>query len=320
MKGAMTPHPINCRFATWDRVNRFNMFALALLMLPTFAFAQGEASPKGNPRLDSLGIEIWPEYDRPAALVILRGALAEGVKLPAAVTLRLPAASGGAAAVAYSTAADGNLLNLNHERVDGGEFITLKFEAPARFFHIEFYEPIATTAPARSFRYAWPGDLAADRVSVVVQEPASASDISVEPKLDGVSTGQNGLSYRSAELGPIAAGKALPIEVRYTKADTRPSSDILKPKVSDLPFVTAPSPSAKDIPPHPAVASGGLPEWVLPLAGLMLLGLLGGVFVLWRWRRASSNSAPSGRACAKCGATQAPGNRFCGSCGAKMPR
>lgn len=300
------------------RTARLAALAVTLLLAPVLALGQAAGAPKGNPRLASLNIEIWPEYDRPAALVILRGALAEGVKLPAAVTLRLPAASGGAAAVAFSATVDGNLLNLKHESATAGEFITLKFETPERFFHVEFYEPIATTIPARSFRYTWPGDLAADRVSVVVQEPASASDIAVEPRLDGVSTGQNGLHYRTAELGTREAGTALPITVRYTKADTRPSADILKPKVSDLPFVTTAPPSANAPPPHPAVASAGLPEWVLPLGGLMLLGLLGGVFILWRWRRAAPSAAPATHACAKCGAAQAPGNRFCGNCGAKV--
>ena len=107
---------------------RLLMVALASLVLPAFALAQTGGAPKGNPRLASLNIEIWPEYDRPAALVILRGALAESVKLPAAVTLRLPAASGGPGAVAYSKAADGNLLNLKYESAKSGDFITLKFE------------------------------------------------------------------------------------------------------------------------------------------------------------------------------------------------
>ena len=141
------------------------LLALALLVLPTLALAQAGGAPKGNPRLASLNIEIWPEYDRPAALVILRAALADGVKLPATVTLRLPAASGGPGAVAYSTTADGNLLNLKHESAKTGEYITVKFVTPERFFHVEFYEPIATTDPARSFRYVWPGDMAVDRVS-----------------------------------------------------------------------------------------------------------------------------------------------------------
>jgi len=293
---------------------RLRILALALLVLPAFAFAQGGA-PKGNPRLASLGIEVWPEYDRPAALVILKGALAEGVKLPATVTLRLPAASGGAAAVAYSDTADGNLLNLKHEFAQAGEYVALKFDAPTRFFHIEFYEPIATNAPARSFRYVWPGDLAADRVMAVVQEPATAIDVVVEPNLDLPSTGQDGLRYRAGDLGARDAGKPLPIAVRYTKTDARPSAEILNPARTAVAVpAQAPPPSTAMV---PAAATGGLPDWAFPLGGFVLLGLGGGALILWQWRRSARAAAPAGSFCGKCGAPLVAGHRFCGSCGAK---
>lgn len=286
------------------------LLIVVVLLLPAVALAQSGA-PKGNPRLASLGIEIWPEYDRPAALVILKAALAEGVKLPAAVALRLPAASGGPSAVAFSATADGKLLNLKHERAVAGDFVMLKFEIPERFFHVEFYEPIATNLPSRTYRYAWPGDLAAERVRVLVQEPASASAVSVEPNLDLSSIGADGLRYRAAELGAHEAGKPLPIVVRYTKLDTRTSANILKPKAGDLPFAAAPLPSA-------TAASGGLPGWALALAGIVMLSLVGGVSFLW-WRRRESPSAPPvALPCVKCGAPQISGNRFCGKCGAKL--
>jgi hypothetical protein len=300
-----------------DFVARRGMLAVVMLLLPVLAHAQAGGVPKDNPRLASLNIEIWPEYDRPAVLVILRAALPEGVNLPAAVTLRLPAASGGASSVAYSATAEGSLLNLKHERASTGEFVTLKFETPQRFFHVEFYEPIATADPARSFRYVWPGDLAAERVTVVVQEPASASALSVEPNLDGTSTGQDGLRYRAAELGALEAGKPLPIAVRYTKPDARPTTDILKLKTGDSNVSAAAPPPALASPP-PAAAATGLPYWALPMAGLVLFGLPGGVFVLWWSRRASPPVAPAPRTCAKCGALQPPGNRFCGNCGSKI--
>ena len=153
---------------------------------------------------------------------------------------------------------------------------------------------------------------------VVVQEPASASEITVEPPLDGTSTGQDGLHYRVADLGALDAGKPLPITLRYTKSDSRPSAEILKPKASALPApATAPPTAAVNTPVAP-VAAGGLPDWALPLAGMVLLGLLGVGFILWRWRRESRSTTPAGRTCAKCGAAQAPGNRFCGNCGAKV--
>jgi len=292
------------------------MLALALL-LPALALAQG-AAPRDNPRLASLGIEIWPEYDRPAALVILKAALAEGVKLPAAVTLRLPLASGGPSAVAFSAAAGGNLLNLNHKRADEGGFVTLRFEVPERFFHIEFYEPIATTLPARSYRYAWPGDFTVDRVTLVVQEPASANAISVEPNLDLASTGPDGLRYRAAELGALESGKPLPIMVRYTKLDLRTSAEIVKPKTGDSVLSLAPPPAASAPAPPAAASGGGLPGWALALAGIVMLALVGGVFFLWWQRRESPAAAPPSRTCAKCGAIQPLDNRFCGKCGKRL--
>ncbi len=293
--------------------------ALALLLMPALAPAQGGGAPVGNPRLASLNIEIWPEYDRPAALVIMNAVLAEGVKLPAPVTLRLPAASGGASAVAFAAAVDGKLLNLKHETATTGEYVTVKFDAPERHFHVEFYEPIATTAPTRGYRYVWPGDFAADRVTLVVQEPASATGISAEPKLDGTSTGRDGLRYRAAELGALAAGKALPIEVRYTKADARPSTEILKPAAAPA---TSP-PAATGAAAAGAAPSGASPPgWIIALMVAVILAMLGGVsFMWWRARQSSSaarSGAPPQRFCAKCGATQAPENRFCGSCGAKV--
>jgi hypothetical protein len=293
-----------------------SLLALALMLLPAPGVAQGGGAPKANPRLASLNIEIWPEYDRPAALVILRAALAESVKLPATVTLRLPAASGGPSAVAHSTTADGNLLSLNNEHAKAGEFIAVKFETPSRFFHVEFYEPIPTTDAARSFRYIWPGDLAADSVTVIVQEPASATDISVEPRLATLSTGQDGFHYRMADLGALEPGKPFPITVRYSKADARPSVDTQKPKEPESP---APAAAPASMPaPAAAAASSSLPDWALPLAGLALLGFIGAGAILWWWRRESRISRPATRFCAKCGAPHAADSRFCSTCGAKV--
>src|SRR5512146_3329353 len=111
--------------------------ALVLLLAPGLALAQPAGAPRSNPRLASLTVEVWPEYDRAgAALVILKGELAQGVALPAAVSLRLSPASGGPAAVAYSQAANTGLMNLQYEREDAPGALGVRFSTPERFFHI----------------------------------------------------------------------------------------------------------------------------------------------------------------------------------------
>lgn len=285
------------------------LLILAILFAPAFAAAPAARdAAKANPRLASLQIEIWPEFDRPAAaLVILRGEIAAGVPLPAAVSLRIAAASGGPAAVAYSAGSSSNLLNLKYDRRDAGDFITLKFDAPERFFHIEFYEPLMTGAPGRSYTYVWPADLGADQLRVVVQEPAKASDVSVQPPLEATAVGQDGLAYRSAELGAFPAGKRLEIKVRYTKTDARTSAEILKPEAADA------SP--------PAIAGPGKGELALWLAAVVAVLVLGGIAASAWWYRRKSVSEPQASgagSCPKCGSPSASGDQFCSKCGAAL--
>lgn len=295
--------------AAW--MSRLLMGLLALTLLPAFAAGpSGGGAPLRNPRLESMQIEVWPEFDRPAALVILRGALAADTKLPANVTLHIAASTGGPSAMAYSAAPGGNLLNLEHERTDAKDAITLRFKVPERYFHVEFYDPLATGTAERSYTYVWPGDLAANRLSVVVQEPAAASDFSVQPKLDTTARGQDGLRYYSAELGAREAGKPLPIKVSYKKSDARTSAEILQPKVPEAAAAPAPVAGSSE-----EVTKGVL---VFILAVSLLIGI--GMALLW-WR--GREKTPAGRAggagaCTKCGAPREAEDRYCSKCGAKL--
>lgn len=291
------------------------MAAFSLLLLPVFAMAQPTRSTTpGSPQLESLQIEIWPEYDRPAALVIMRGALPADAVLPANLALRIPAASGGPSAVAYSAAAGGNLLNLEYERSEAKDYITLRLKLPERYFHIEFYDPIAVGAPERSYSYVWPGDIAVKQMRVIVQEPAAASNFSVQPRLENSASGQEGLRYRSGELGAQGAGKQLPIKVSYSKTDSRTSVDMLQPKTP----ATAPGSSASS-----GVSSGGSDDLT---GGLLVFVLVVSLFigvgsaVLW-WRDRSRAAAPAtggARHCVKCGARRAPSDLYCSKCGARL--
>ena len=286
---------------------------LALLLLTAFAAVPAASgAPLRNPQLASMQVEIWPEFDRPAALVILRGALAADARLPADVTLRIAASTGGPSAMAYAAAAGGNLLNLQYERKDANDFITLRFKVPERFFHVEFYDVLPTGKPERSYTYVWPGDFGVDRLSVVVQEPAAVSNFSVQPNLDATASGQDGLRYRSGELGVHEAGKRLPIKVSYTKSDARTSTDILGQKVPAPTPAPTPAPAASS---SDEVTKGVL---VFILAVSLLIGI-GTALLWWRGRAKTSAAQSSGAgACTKCGTPRAADDRFCSNCGARL--
>ena len=294
--------------------SRILTLILAVMFSPAFAAAPtAGVVTKGNPSLASLQIEIWPEFDRPAAaLVILKGEIAANVPLPAAVSLRIAAASGGPTAVAYSAELNSNLANLKYDRKDSGDFMTLKFDAPERFFHIEFYEPLLTSTPGRSYTYVWTSDLAADRLSVVVQEPAMASDFSVQPGLDATAVGQDGLSYRSADLGPFQTGKRLEVKVRYTKTDPRTSVEIVKPN----------SPDSSKLPTAPLPTTGPskmeLAIWLVGSVTVLGLGIWAAM-MWWYGRERRSESSPGHSGfCTKCGVSSGSGDRYCSKCDAKL--
>lgn len=274
---------------------------LTLLLLPGLAAAA--------PRLQRLQIDIWPEYDRPAVLVILKGEIAGNGDAATPLSLRIPASSGGPSALAYSAQESGPLLNLSHERFppDAG-FITLRFTVPARFFHVEFYDPLDTRGAERSYRYLWPGDLPVENLRVTLQEPAASSGLTVRPALAQLTVGSDNLRYRSTELGSVPLGKTLPIEIAYAKPDRRNTVEILKAGPS--PGVTGVGTSREE------QASF---RWFLASSAIALL-LAGSALVYYVRRRPRAKPAagtPQGY-CAKCGHRPSAGDRFCANCGASL--
>ena len=293
------------------------VFALAFLALAAAGVpdAAGAATAAARPRIAALQVQVWPEFDRPGtALVILSGDLDAGASLPATVSLRVPSSSE-PAAVAFATAPDSDLFNLAHERIAAGDFTTLRFTTSHRRFHVEFYDRLPTDKPERQFTYVWPGDMAVEDLVVRLQEPAGATAVVTKPVLGTAEKGQDGLTYRKASLGRFDADTWVPIEVRYTKPDSRTSSEILGLKPAGATAVPA---SASPASAPPASTPPTLPlRWLL-VAVLAAVGIgAAGIVLAWpRLRRTTPGAR--GRAagfCPKCGKPLAVDDRYCSGCG-----
>jgi hypothetical protein len=299
-------------------------FALVAACAALAVAGMAAGSPAGaetsiiNPSLARIEIDIWPEFDKASAvLVILRGEIAADMTLPAQVSVRIPTSSGGPIAVAEAAAATDQLLELPYQRADVQvDFMTIVFSATNRFIHVEFYDPLKTEGSARAYKYLWPGDFSAAQVTVQVQEPAGASEVSVSPALGAPVQQADGLFYRQGDLGALELGKGLAVDVGYQRTEIRTSTDILGLGQG-------------------AAASSGKSEWTT--TRLLVLGAMGAAsallvataLVLWRRQVARARAAPtsrvqrrrqgmaggSGSACGKCSSELQPGARFCPSCG-----
>ncbi len=306
----------SARLLLGARVRRALLAAGLLMLVATAASAALAQTPRSQaqetPRLASLEIAIWPEYDRPEVLVLLRGELAADVPLPTTVSVSIPASSGGPSAVASAATADSGLLTRDYEVTETGDSLLLTLTTPDPLFHVEFYDLLPTDTPDRTYTYTWPGDLATDSLTVQVQEPLGATGLSVEPELGPGTLEIDGLVYRGADMGAFEAGQTLTITVRYRKTDPRTSVEILAAEEAD--------------------SGGGVPSWLPPVSIAVLAVVAVAAVLYWRSRRqpvpasqepARGSRRPRGTSaaqafCTQCGHRLAESDRFCARCGNKV--
>jgi len=294
----------------------------------------------------SVEIDLWPEFDRPATLVIVNARLEPDVPLPAELSLRIPTAAGAPHAVAARDA-NGEMLNTPYTTTAAGDLTIVRLTTDFPEFRVEYYDPALTIAgSARDYSFEWTPDYPVRAAAIRVQQPFDALDLKFNPSFGPAGVGEYGLNYFTAPLGPRAAGQGLSVRLSYSKSSATLSAD----GAGANPPVVSAAPSASPSP--------GLSSWLM--AGLVAAAgalVVGGV--LWyvrssrretskrqgahrpghgrrHHRRAGKNESPAGgqrtrsgaearppadgtaRFCAQCGTRLRVGDRFCRNCGAKV--
>jgi hypothetical protein len=288
-----------------------------LLALPGAARAQQPVV------IDTLEVDLWPEYDRPEMLVIYRISLDPTVSLPADLTFTIPAdAALNAVAVQGD---DGNLLNAEYDYEVAGDLAEITLSADNASVHIEYYDPnLQIDGDQRHFDYTWPGDYAVNQFVLVAQQPSAAGQLQTIPPLGAGQVSGDGLTYYQAEFGALEAGQTFALSVDYTKQD-----DALTAGQSQPVATAAQQPVATTTP----------ISWIeyLPWIGLVIgLGIMAfGAYRFWqtnkdeaagRQRKSTkrgSRKKASGQGgkrvfCHNCGTQSQPGDRFCRNCGERL--
>ncbi len=294
---------------------------LSLLLLFLFA-ALPVAAQTEVTQLDSLTVELWPDYDRPAMLVILTGTLPESATLPAAVTIPLPA---GAEINAVARFNEVDVLVTDVEWTQGDGQMTLT--TPGSTFHVEYYVPYVATENEVTYGFAWTAGLEIASVAAVVQQPVAATDITIVPAPSGSVTRADGLRYHQIEPRPLAAGEPFTVDVTYTVDTPLLSAPSVSPAATTAPAATATTAAGDGI-------LGDLSPWWLLLIPAAL-ALLAGAWALGRRTgsgrarkprptRAARPGAPrpsgegAARFCHHCGQPAQAGDVFCRKCGTRL--
>lgn len=294
----------------WFSLLALPAILLALLLAPAGVLAQGETL-----RLELLTVRVWPEFDRPSALVFLIGEVDAATVFPVDITIDLPAGAQ-VNAVAYLDPDTNSLLMAQSQQE--GSTLTITLEAPT--FWVEFYDPALTIeGDRRSYAFNWTTPYAVDVILWEVQTPYNAQDMVIEPSEGGeMDTDQMGLPSMTIIEGGMAAGATLSLEFTYTKPDSILSADAMGVRPTDAGTTTTLEPAAD---------TGGTSPLVIVLLVVAGVGLIGGG-VYWYLhstglleRRGAGVRQPiSGekRFCTQCGKPVGGEDLFCRHCGAKL--
>jgi hypothetical protein len=278
--------------------------------------------------IDSLAVDIWPDYDRAAVLVLLTGFLPADTPLPATITIPLPD-DADLNAVARITA-EGNLFDdIAFDESIGGQ-VTLTTPDPR--FRIEYYMPYTLEGNERSFSFEWESDLAVGEILVSVQQPVATDDLTTEPAAFSVTPRQDGFQYHNLSPVEVPAGESFTLTVTYSRAVSQLSAELLQPaETTETTTANQPEPPTGTSLNWQTVliASGGVA--VLAVGAWMLFGER---LVAAKSRPAPVSTRPKKREreresavsetptfvqfCHHCGQKTAPADRFCRSCGTRL--
>ncbi len=271
-------------------------------------------------------VALWPEYDRPAMLVMYIIHLPQDVTLPTEVVVRIPARVRAPSAVAVRTP-EGRLLNTPYRTEadpTSDQWRLVVVEATEPLLHIEFYDALEMDGARRQYRYEWPAHWSVDELTVEVQYPAASQGMQITPEPAAVET-RDGLQYATIQFGAVEVGQTVTVEVAYEN----PSGNLSHPPTSppdDIPTATA-----KDR--NQAKWTMYLVPGVLAGIGVVLL-----ILAFWMYRHGPKvpnvydhdaprrvtrpaqkpGAADEIRYCPQCGTRARPGDRFCRMCGTPL--
>jgi hypothetical protein len=276
--------------------------------------------------LETVQVQFWPEFDRPAMLVIYTIDLPEDTSLPVNVTLRIPADVGEPNAVAV--AVDDRLLTTEYTRTVDGDWADIVVVADSTRVHVEYYDSGLTfDNNKREFDYSWPGTYPVSDFIVRVQAPVGASEMAFSEVMEGPQIASDGLGYYLGSFGSLDMGEGFDFSLSYQKGDSLLSFDAL----SNQDGVPVPEPTDQ----------GGFfsdaPPWVWAIVGIgvVLIGMGAWSLISDSGRKSkktrSSYKKKRSRAgtperaskkpakfCHNCGTAAQSGDKFCRECGQKL--
>lgn len=276
------------------------------------------ASAQGGVTLENVTVQLWPEFDQPAMLVIMNAQLAPTVSLPTELTLQLP----GNVDKPYVVAVGPTPQTVSDQGVEytykkNGEWLEVNINVEYPAIQIEYYDPgLSIKGENRSFTFLWPGNYAVDMFNVSLRVPVDTTEVSTEPQMRDVTPTGSEQTYLEWGTSNLEAGEQLPIMLTYTKTTDRLSASAQPLETGIIDEGTQGRISLSNYLPY-------------ILGGLGILLILTGGLYFWQYskgrprprlrHRVREEESVGGEVyCHQCGNRAQPGDRFCRTCGTRL--
>ena len=287
----------------------FLLIALFALILPVTGHTQGKITA-----IDSLTIELWPDYDRASVLVLLTGALPADTTLPATVTLPIPETAQLNAVARIDSSDDKMKDDISSSPVPDG----ISFVTPDLRFRLEYYLPYTVNNNQHTFSFSWLASISVNRFKLKVQRPFFASQLATEPVAINVFSGEDGLTYYTFPEQVVPAGQSFSVRVDYTMSTDQLSVEHLAQAGTGVqePGLPPPAKTGTDVNwPLLAVVAGGL---IIVMVFVWKIAIRRAETKRPKPRNTTAKKESYSKFCSNCDNPVDTDDKFCSKCGASL--
>ncbi len=265
-------------------------------------------------------VDLWPEDEQPSVLVIYEIELAQSVTLPQVLTLQIPANA--EIQTVASRDEEKHLVPLEWQASGTGELLDVQFTTQNPEIRLEYYDPaIIRQGANRSFTFRWTSLYPVNDLSIYIQQPYGAGELTTDPEMTQVATMASNCSYYMLEAGSVDAGVPYELTFQYNKNIANLAYPVLE--------VFAAAPITRSTAGRAAsILSVVLGLMVIAMALMLLVGLY---YLRFRKKKdlQVKGGGPDGvvinpdkRAvfCHECGSRSRAGDAYCRNCGTELRR
>jgi hypothetical protein len=266
-----------------------SLVVLTAFNLPRVAAAAGTDS---GLQIESMSVQVMPEYDDPRLLVLYSGKFEGNQTFPQKVRFLIP--KGVQIGMVCAVEASGNHLCQKFDKTDVGDYTAIDYTLPLPNFALEYYADQIQGQVNKTVDFKFMTPYPVKSLEVDAQQPLKATAFTTDPV--PASTAQSsGFNYSLFNYTNLDSGKPVEVKLAYTKEDPKPSVE--KQQTSTGSGTTGTNSGSTTSQSGPTGSASGFgPAYIVLI--VVAVAIAGGM-AFWMGSRRAPAYATTGKAAAK---------------------